>query len=402
MPIRVLYVVYWGAAEPLGQSLVLPAVTRLAEAGVDLTLITFDKAGDYDDRSRMAQVGALLARGGVRWLPLRYHKHPRVPATAFDVLHGWARGVAARLRAPIDIVHARTYVGGLIGLVLAPTLRARLIYHNEGFYPDEQVDGGFWPAGSVPHRITKRIESVLYARADGLIALSHRAEHVLEELPTVRRRGTPVIVVPSCVDLDRFGARENGYAAPSPGLRFVYTGTVGGRYELDRIAGFMAVAAREVPGVHLRVLTRADPRLVQEMLDRGGLGRDHWSLGSLPHEAMPAELRRHDVGLFFLARGTSEYGCSPTKIGEYWACGLPVVTTPNVSDTDDIILRERVGVVVRDHSEQEYHRALTELRALLSDPDLSRRCRLAAESHYALRPAVERQVSIYRQLLSGG
>jgi glycosyltransferase involved in cell wall biosynthesis len=116
---------------------------------------------------------------------------------------------------------------------------------------------------------------------------------------------------------------------------------------------------------------------------------------------MPAELRRHDVGLFFLARGTSEHGCSPTKIGEYWACGLPVVTTPNVSDTDEIILRERVGVVVRDHSEPEYRRAIAELRALLADPDLSRRCRAAAEKHYALRPAVERQLALYRDLLGG-
>jgi hypothetical protein len=78
---------------------------------------------------------------------------------------------------------------------------------------------------------------------------------------------------------------------------------------------------------------------------------------------------------------------------------LPVVTTPNVSDTDEIILRERVGVVVRDHSEAEYRRAVAELRLLLADPDLSRRCRAAAEKHYALRPAVERQLGLYREIL---
>ena len=400
-PIRVLYVVYWGAAEPLGQSLVLPAVARLAAGGVDLTLVTFDKAGDYEDMGRMAEIGTFLTESGIRWLPLHYHKRPRLPATAFDVLHGWARGVVARVRAHIDIVHARTYVGGLIGLLLAPTLRARLVYHNEGFYPDEQVDGGFWLAGSLQHRIAKAVESVLYARADGLIALSHRAAHVLEEIPVVRRRRTPVIVVPSSVDLDRFGARESPERALFAGLRFVYSGSVGGRYELDQIGRFVALAAREVPGVRLRVLTRAEPQLVQEMLDRGGLARDLWSLGCLPHEAMPGELQRHDVGLCFLARGTSEYGGSSTKIGEYWACGLPVVTTPNAGDTDEIILRERVGVVVRDHSEAEHRCAAAELRALLADPDLSRRCRVAAGEHYALRPAVERQIALYRELLTG-
>ena len=116
-PMRVLYVVYWGALEPLGQSLVLPAAAQLAQGGVDLTLVTFDKPGDDEDRGRVARTRASLAESGVRWLPLRYHKRPRLPATGFDVLHGWARGVVARTRGPIDIVHARTYVGGLIGLL---------------------------------------------------------------------------------------------------------------------------------------------------------------------------------------------------------------------------------------------------------------------------------------------
>jgi len=45
---RVLYLVYWGAAEPLGQSLVLPAVKRLARLGVDLSLVTFEKPKDLE------------------------------------------------------------------------------------------------------------------------------------------------------------------------------------------------------------------------------------------------------------------------------------------------------------------------------------------------------------------
>jgi glycosyltransferase involved in cell wall biosynthesis len=395
-------VAYWGASEPLGQSLVLPAVVRLKERGVDLTLMTFDKPHDYDDPAARRAVGDLLGTRGIGWLSLRYHQRPRLPATAFDVLQGWARGLRAALRSPVDLVHARTYVGGVIGRLLAPTLRARLVYHNEGFYPDEQVDGGFWTEGSSMHRLTKAIERDLYARADGLIALSDRARAELEAFPSVRRRGTPVITVPSCVDLERFRWFPDLPRVPRDPLRFVYTGAVGGRYELDRIGRFLAVAAREGLGVRLRVLTRAEPSLAAEMLARGGLLREAWSLDCLPHSAMPAELRDHHVGLFFLARGRSEHGCSPTKIGEYWACGLPVVTSPNVSDTDEIIARKRVGVVVADHSDEGYRRAIRELRSLLEDPDLPRRCRVAAEEHYALAPAVERQLELYRSLLARG
>jgi glycosyltransferase involved in cell wall biosynthesis len=308
--------------------------------------------------------------------------------------------VAAGVAEPVDVVHARTFVGGLIGRLVAATLRTKLVYHNEGFYPDEQVDGGFWAQGSAWHRLTKALETRLYAAADGLIALSHRAKAVVEDLPAVRRKKTPVIVVPSCVDLDRF-THDPDRSRQHDGLRLVYTGAVGGRYILDRVGRFVSVLAERRPDVRLSVLTRAEPALVTEMLDRGGLPRDAWSLDCLPHEAMPAELPRHDAGLFFLTQGLSEHGCSPTKVGEYWACGLPVVTTPNVSDTDALIREWRAGVVVAGHDHESYRRAAAELEALLGDVDLPRRCRKAAEAHYALAPACDRQFVLYQKLLAG-
>ena len=80
--------------------------------------------------------------------------------------------------------------------------------------------------------------------------------------------------------------------------------------------------------------------------------------------------------------------------------GLPVVTTPNVSDTDEIIRRERVGVIVKGHTDGDYRRAARQLRSLLADGDLAIRCRRAAETHYALPPACERQFQLYKELAS--
>src|ERR1051325_5804021 len=71
---RVLYVVYWGAAEPLGQSLVLPAVKRLAGLGAELTLVTFEKPADLDRKEEMARIKNSLDGHGIEWMPLRYHK----------------------------------------------------------------------------------------------------------------------------------------------------------------------------------------------------------------------------------------------------------------------------------------------------------------------------------------
>jgi len=396
---RVLYVAYWGACEPLGRSLVLPAVERLASLGADLTLVSFEKAADLQCKEKLEEVSASLRPYGIRWLPLRYHKRPKVPATAFDILQGWVRSIAGSLGKRPDIIHARTYIGGLIGLTLAPVLGAKLVYHNEGFYPDEQVDGGVWEAGSTPHRVARRLEQRMYARADGIITLSCRAKAIVERMAAVERKKTPVIVIPSCVDLTRFRLEESRRGDPGGAISLVYSGSVGGRYILDKVGRFLSVASQD-HSVRLKVLTKADPNLVSSMLDSNGLSAGAWSMESVPYGEMPGRLAEHQAGLLILTQGISEHGCSPTKVGEYWAVGLPVVTTPNVSDIDEIIRRHRVGVIIKEHSDEAYRAAFRELRSLLGDPLLAERCRRAAEAYYALEPACDRQIGLYRTLVA--
>ena len=395
---HILYVAYWGAAEPLGQSLILPAVERLA-AGVDLTLITFEKRSDLQNEPAIRAIRERLQRAGIRWVPLRYHKRPKLPATSFDILHGVVTGVIQSFRRRPSLVHGRTFIGGIIGRLIAAIVRVPFLYHNEGFYPDEQVDGGVWRAGSLIHRTAKRIETRLYASASAIICMSRRSKIVLERLPVVQRRSTPVLVVPSCVDLEHF-RRSTPATRSQSGLRLIYIGSVGYRYILDRIARFVSVASSVLPDVQLRILTGADRALVVSMLRAGDLADDRWTLSQVPHASMPEALADADAGLFFLRQGISELGCSPTKIGEYWAMGIPVITTAGVSDTDDIIRELRVGVIIEQHSDDAYRHAARELQELLSDSNLALRCREAAERYYALAPRCEEQLALYHRVLS--
>jgi hypothetical protein len=193
---KVLYITYWGALEQLGQSLVVPAVKKLAQMGAQMMLITFEKPADLAKEDEMRRVRAMFDEDKIEWIPLQYHKDPKIPATLFDITHGVVRSLQKRLTKKFDIVHARTYIGGLIGLPLAPLIGAKFVYHNEGFYPDEQVDGGFWAKDSRSHRVAKNLENKMYARADGVIALSYRARAEIERLPEVARKKTPVISSP--------------------------------------------------------------------------------------------------------------------------------------------------------------------------------------------------------------
>jgi glycosyltransferase involved in cell wall biosynthesis len=397
-PVSVLYVVYWGAAEPLGRSLVLPTIERLAGKGLRVTLMTFEKTADLRSTREIGPIAVRLRERGVTWIRLRYHKWPRVPATLWDIVQGCWWGVVSRLRHRYHLVHARTFVGGLIGLVLAPVLRAKLVFHAEGFYPEEQVDSGVWRAGSLPHRLGTALERLMFGRADANIVLSSRARDVISRLPAVAGRRTPILVVPSCVDLERFSERKDLRPEPSGPLRLVYMGSVGRRYRIESIARLARAAATAGP-VLLTILSWALRDEVAPALAEAGLTGEDWCLKAVPHAAVGAELSHHDAGLHFIEAGRGGAGGSPTKIGEYWAAGLPAVVNAGVGDTEDIIRKHGVGVIVEGDSEQALLSAAKDLRVLVQDAALGNRCRWAAEEYCSLAKACEAQLALYRTLV---
>ena len=134
-------------------------------------------------------------------------------------------------------------------------------------------------------------------------------------------------------------------------------------------------------------------------MSNSGLSQQDWQLEAISYQEMPERLAQCDVGIHFLQKGISEHSGSPTKIGEYWAVGLPVVITPNMSDNDLVVKEERVGVVVENHDELTYIHAFEQLSEILSKPNLAKDCRKSAERHYALDPACERQFALYQQLV---
>lgn len=396
---RILYITYWGVLDQHRQSSIIPRVKKLTQMGVNLTLMTFEKLEDFKKKDEINRVRDLFVEYKIDWISLQYHKTPKVPATLFDIANGIARGLQKRLSKRYDIVHARTFVGGLIGLCLAPLIRAKLIYHNEGFYSDEQVDGGVWSKDSLSYQIANRLEKFMNSRADGITVISSRAKEIVGNYPTVKRKGTPIIFTPACVDLEWFKVPEKKPDFSPEEIKFVYVGSVGRRYLLNKISRFIAVARKISKNATLQIFSKADAELVNKMMAESELPLDKWKLEAVSHVEIPAKLANYQAGLFFLTQGISEHGCSPKKVSEYWAVGIPVVMTPNISDIDSLVRREKVGVIVKEHTEKAYSEAFLELEELLRDPEIASRCRKTAKNYYALAPACEKQLALYRRLI---
>jgi glycosyltransferase involved in cell wall biosynthesis len=89
----------------------------------------------------------------------------------------------------------------------------------------------------------------------------------------------------------------------------------------------------------------------------------------------------------------------PTKIGEFLACGRPVVVNRGLGDMDEFIAESKVGVALSGDPGNARH-AAGELIELISDPETPFRCRATAEKYFSMDNGVEKYLELYGRMLS--
>jgi glycosyltransferase involved in cell wall biosynthesis len=406
--IRTLYLCYFGLRQPLVQTQVLPYLRQLGEAGIDVSLLTFEP-----NKRRMwspedvAEWRTRLQADGIHWYFLPYHKRPSLPATLYDIAAGaW---LASRLlrHNRIDVLHARSHVGAAIGALAKKWSACWLIFDVRSFFPEEYVDAGRWPAGGFLYRLTKTAERRLFAAADGFVVLTKQARSILfPGCLETDHLGRPVEIIPCCVDLDRFRAvdylsKEN--IRKELGLTerrvLAYVGALGGWYLTQEMAEFLAVAHRHDPTTFSMILTQSPTEMIAVPLKRLGVAAKDYLIRQVSPNEVPLYLKAADIGLSFIKSCYSKLSSSPTKIAEYLASGIPVISNAGIGDLDSIIEGDRVGIILRDLRQEAYLQALPRVDELLRDSHVSDRCRTTARTRFDLQSiGGPRYHRLYRRL----
>ena len=90
--------------------------------------------------------------------------------------------------------------------------------------------------------------------------------------------------------------------------------------------------------------------------------------------------------------------CSPIKDGEYWALGLPVIITKDISDDSEIISKENIGYVLQTLNEIEYKKSIERIDELLTEGDvLTNRIIKVAGNYRSFEIAEEVYKKIYKE-----
>jgi len=405
---RVLFISYNGMLDPLGQSQVLPYLRELAKRGVQFTLLSFErpKAFTAEGVARCEELREKLKAEGIEWHWLRYHQRPSIPATIYDVMAGYRKAGALVRRNRIEMVHARGHIPATIALGLKRRFGIKMIFDLRGLMAEEYVDAEHWREGGLPYRITKAAERRILAATDGIVTLTERIWPIIREWQGLRGRAVHHEVIPCCVDLSLFKfsdeerARRRGELGLGDRLTMVYSGSLDGWYLTEQMADFFASFLKQNHEAHLLWLTTGSHDRVRELMRARNVEPDNFSVRAVASGDVASYLAAADVGLAFIKRCVSKIASSPTKNGEYLACGLPLVINAGVGDSDLLINEWKAGVLIEDFSEDDFVKAAREIEAIMSDDDVRRKARLVAEEVFNLETiAGERYASLYERVL---
>lgn len=395
--IHTLYLCYFGLREPLVQTQVLPYLRQIRDGGAKVSILTFEpNAKEKWTAEEVETEQKKLAAEGIDWHFLSYHKRPTVPATLYDLLCGIYFTWKFIGREKVDILHARVQLPTLIGAVARKFSRRKpkLIFDIRGFFPEEYTDGGIWKENGWLYKMVKRNEKWLLKEADGFVVLTEKAQQILfpESAETgFDKFGRPVEVIPCCVDLSRFSsANQNSrdeirkkYNLENRQV-ITYIGSLGSWYLADEMADLMKAAREKDNSTFALILTQSAPEIMAERLKNRGFTDTDFIVKKVPHPEIPKYLSAADIALSFIKPCFSKLSSSPTKIAEYLASGLPIITNRGVGDVAEQIEMDKTGAVVEDFSHSSYFKVLCEIENLRKSSDLAKNCRQSAQARFDL------------------
>ncbi len=402
---KVLYLSYDGMTDPLGQSQVLSYQRKLTQQGFSSHIVSFDKPDLYEKHKDAVQQS--LQGFDVTWHPLMYTKSPPILSTLKDIRAGWAKiQELYKQFGHFDIVHCRGYIPPILGLRCKRKYGSKVIFDMRGWWPDEKLESGLWssPVYKPVYKYFKHLERKFFRESDYAISLTVAGQVEAEKLGYKSKKD--IGVIPTCVDFNAFPPYNETIRQelrkeldiPQDAKVLLYSGSLGGNYGTDMLMEIFREMLMLEPRALLLVLSRTDRSVLDAELAKFNIPLGQVRLASANYNGVYRYLMAGDIGTIVYKPTYSVIGRSPTKLGEYWACGLPAVALSGVGDLDYLMNQyPEGGALIASPAPVHYQAALKQLLQKPVDRDVLRGY---AEDYYDLEQGVKAYLAIYQRLLN--
>lgn len=252
----------------------------------------------------------------------------------------------------VNILHCHGEAGGYLGLLARKEIGRDipLISDLRGLVSEESLlcgkEGNLIKSFLFNLRAYEfqKIEEYVVKESDLIFCVSRKFKKYLQE----KYKASPdkIAVIPSLVDSRFFffspeiRKRKRKELGIERRIVFVYSGSTVKWQLPEETISFFKKIKEIIPEAFLLFLTN---NILHARKYFNGINGEDYLLISVPYREVPDYLNAADIGILLRERNLVNRVASPMKFGEYLCCGLPVITTSGVGDTEEIIEQQGIG-----------------------------------------------------------
>lgn len=371
---NILVLTSWSYKEGLIQSYTLPYLRMISEhlkTDERLFLVTFEKENIRTTPEEESAARTSLKSDKIEWVKYNYSR-PSV-GSVFNS-YGFIKGFLQLIKKNnISLIHSFCPPISSLGYIISILSGKKLILDSFEPHADAMVENGTWKAKKIRHRTLSFFERRQVRRASKVIATATGMMDYAQKQYGYKIPKADFFVKPACVNLDQFSLlslaqkqsikKELGFQDK---VVAVYAGKLGGIYHDKEVFEFIKEAYDYWQGNFVFLMLTSTERPQIELLAKeAGLDPEVVVSKFVSHSEIQKYLSAGDFALTPVKSVPTKKLCTPIKDGEYWALGLPVVITPNISDDSDIIEANDIGAIINSLDTKGYRSAIKKIDTLL-------------------------------------
>ena len=353
---NILFVTWDGPQTNYLESLFLPIFSKLENEGYHFSILQFSWA----TKEQVLQNTEQCKKFDIEYKHINVWRKPNIAiGSLLSAINGSLHIRKAIKDWDIDIVMSRSTLPSLATLIaIKNNVNIRWVFDADGLPLDERVDFYNVNSTSLVHRFLRDIETQSVIRASKVITRSKIANQILQNRAGA---GCPVekfSVVSNGRNSELFkiyGREKSEIIRSELGVDInapllVYAGSLGPQYCIKQMLLLFSFIKKELPLAKFLVLS-GDHSYFEQQTNTYEYLQEDIIFKSLRSHEVAKYISACDLGLAIRQPSFSMQAVAPIKLGEYLLCGLPVVATKEIGDTD--MIKETVGFLLGNNNNNE-------------------------------------------------
>ena len=258
-----------------------------------------------------------------------------------------------------DIYHVRSYFPMffvLIYKIINP--RIKIIFDMRGVMPYEfKLRARRRSIYIAYYYIMLFFERVFVKFSDINVVVSSKFKEYLESKYSMLESKIAII---STFSIERLMAQKKAnitYPNVSNPLIFVYSGSMEEWQQFDKVCLLFLQIHKSIPKSRLLILTRDVDRAKNFLI---GISEDLYHITTSSYLDLGSYIQQCDFGFLIRENDIVNNVAAPIKLNDYLSSGVKIILSSGIGDSEELIRKYNIGLVVSDSSEKGISKFVTE------------------------------------------